>query len=232
MAVYQRLAQTLESEIRSSFSNGDFLPSEAELSQRFAVNRHTLRRAVDELVRAGLVLRHHGKGTMVVDSKVEYSIGSRARFTESLAQQGLLSSCRLLSALQFKADTELAQKMMVAPGTLVTQLDTLRCIEDEPVCQISHYLVSNLTPNIASDFSGGSLHEFIEQKYDIRISRQQCLVGAKLPSRAVASTLQCPRHLPLVVVKSNNVIAGSQTIIEYSVSRSRSDIFEYKIGPH
>lgn len=89
MTVYQEVARTLESEIRSGLSNGDFLPSEAALAGRFSINRHTVRRAIDELVNAGLVLRQHGKGTMVVNNRIEYSIGARGRFTETLEEQGL-----------------------------------------------------------------------------------------------------------------------------------------------
>jgi len=62
VAVYKQIREILQEEIRNRFTVGDMLPSEHELSDRFAVNRHTLRRAVDELVAAGLLERRHGKG--------------------------------------------------------------------------------------------------------------------------------------------------------------------------
>lgn len=231
MAVYLEVAKTLEAEIRLGLANGEFLPSEAELAQRFAINRHTVRRAIDELVTAGLLLRQHGKGTMVVDSRIEYSIRSRARFTETLEELGLKASCRLLSAHQFTADTLLSVRMGIAQGTPITQLDTLRFIEQDPVNYISHFLVAEWLPDIADLFVEGSLHACIEERFGIRIQRRQSLIGATLPGRFEASLLRCSRHLPLIVVRSNNVVEGSDRVIEYSVSRSRSDVFEMKIIP-
>ena len=229
MTVYQEVARTLESEIRSGLSNGDFLPSEAALAGRVSINRHTVRRAIDELVNAGLVLRQHGKGTMVVNNRIEYSIGARGRFTETLEEQGLHPSCQVISVQTMRVDSKLAARMRVAPDADVTRIDTLRCVDDQPICVISHYLLDALLPGIGEGFKSGSLHAFIESHYGLRIQRRQCLVGASLPTASEARLLHCPRQLPLVVVKSNNTLWGENAIVEYSVSRSRSDVFEMKI---
>ncbi len=231
MAVYQDVAKVLEAEIRGGLARGQYLPSEAELAQRFAINRHTVRRAIDELVLAGLLLRQHGKGTMVVDSRIEYSLRSRARFSETLEELGLRSTCRLLATHRLVADATLAARIGVAAGTPLIGLDTLRCIEDDPVSCISHYLVAALVPGIDEHFAGGSVHACIEKHFGLRIRRKQSLVGATLPGRNEASLLRCSRHLPLIVVRSNNVLEDSGEVIEYSVSRSRSDVFEMKIIP-
>ena len=231
MAVYLDVAEALESDIRDHFDSGQFLPSEMELAERFSINRHTLRRAVDELVGAGLLLRQHGKGTMVVDNKIEYSLRSKGRFTESLEDIGLQASCGVLSINEITADRKLAKSMWVPLGTDVTHIETIRCIDETPVCLISHYLVSSLLPGIAQSYQTGSLHQYIESEYTLKIRRHQSLIGAGLPSRTEASQLQCAKNLPLLIVRSNNVVRGSDEVIEYSVSRSRSDVFEMKINP-
>ncbi|WP_250655946.1 phosphonate metabolism transcriptional regulator PhnF [Alkalimarinus coralli] len=231
MAVYLDVAEALESEIRNHFESGQFLPSEMELAERFAINRHTLRRAVDELVSAGLLLRQHGKGTMVVDNKIEYSLRSKGRFTESLEEMGLEASCEVRSIREISADIKLAKRMWVKPGTALTHIETVRCIDQTPVCLISHYLVSSLLPGIAGKYKVGSLHQLIEAEYQKKIRRDQSLIGASLPTREEALQLQCSRSLPLIIVRSNNRLKESNEVIEYSVSRSRSDVFEMKINP-
>ncbi|MDU3076972.1 MAG: GntR family transcriptional regulator, partial [Mixta calida] len=65
-SVYQAIAAQLEQEVLSRYQSGDYLPPEQQLATRFAVNRHTLRRAVDELVSKGLVLRRPGVGVLVL----------------------------------------------------------------------------------------------------------------------------------------------------------------------
>ena len=57
---YQQIAAELELELRNGYRCGDYLPPEQQLADRFQVNRHTLRRAVDELVERGWVDRRVG----------------------------------------------------------------------------------------------------------------------------------------------------------------------------
>ena len=47
---YQEIAAKLEQELRQHYRCGDYLPAEQQLAARFEVNRHTLRRAIDQLV--------------------------------------------------------------------------------------------------------------------------------------------------------------------------------------
>ncbi|HGY5922203.1 TPA: GntR family transcriptional regulator, partial [Klebsiella michiganensis] len=51
---YQEIAAKLEQELRH-YHCGDYLPAEQQLASRFEVNRHTLRRAIDQLVERGWV---------------------------------------------------------------------------------------------------------------------------------------------------------------------------------
>jgi GntR family transcriptional regulator, arabinose operon transcriptional repressor len=55
---------------------GDALPSEKRLAELLRISRHTIRRALGELERDGVVERLHGKGTFVVDRPSE-SIATR-----------------------------------------------------------------------------------------------------------------------------------------------------------
>ncbi len=61
--IYSQIAKLLKEEIASFLTPGECLPSENELAGRFGVNRHTVRRAVEDLIAAGLLERRHGKGT-------------------------------------------------------------------------------------------------------------------------------------------------------------------------
>jgi GntR family transcriptional regulator, arabinose operon transcriptional repressor len=56
------LRERLES---GQYGPGDFLPPERKLSQEFSVTRPTLRRALEPLVREGLLTQHAGLGTRV-----------------------------------------------------------------------------------------------------------------------------------------------------------------------
>lgn len=231
MAVYQEVAATLEQEIRQKLSCGEYLPSEAELAKRFSINRHTLRRAVDQLVDAGMLLRQHGKGTLVVEHSVEYNIGARPRFSESIEAMGHTPLAEVVSRRVLIIDERLSRSSGIPPGTPILQVDTLRSIDGRPVNVISHYLKREAFPGLELHYRGGSLHAHIEEHYGIRLLRQQALIGTTLPNQREAELLQYPRHMPVLVVKSTNVRTGTDEVLEYSVSRGRADCFEFKVQP-
>lgn len=232
MPVYQDVARTLEQEIRQTLSCGDYLPSEAELARRFAINRHTLRRAVDQLVDAGMLLRQQGKGTLVVEQAVEYNIGARARFSESLAAQGHAPCCEVISRRVLVADEAFAARSHFPAGTALLQVDTLRHMDGRPVTIISHYLKRERFPGLERDYRNGSLHAHIEQHHGLLLERREALISTTLPNHQEAELLAQPRHMPVLVIRSRNVLADTDEVLEYSVSRSRGDCFEFRIEPH
>src|SRR5690606_23386824 len=64
--LYVKLRQMLEEAITSGKLNyGDALPAERDLADHANVSRVTVRKAVDDLVKDGLLVRRHGSGTFV-----------------------------------------------------------------------------------------------------------------------------------------------------------------------
>nr|AHG53042.1 COG2188 Transcriptional regulators [uncultured bacterium B3TF_MPn1] len=101
--VYIQIKEALIRDIQMYNKVGDMLASEFELSSIYNVNRHTLRRAVDELIKEGVVERHHGKGTIVRAPSIHYPIASRTRLTETLEAQGISTSSRVIRKQQVSA---------------------------------------------------------------------------------------------------------------------------------
>ncbi|MFC7539728.1 GntR family transcriptional regulator [Siccirubricoccus deserti] len=61
VALWRQIAGSLEAEIAAGgLAPGARLPTEAELTARFRVNRHTVRRAMEELENRGLVRVEQG----------------------------------------------------------------------------------------------------------------------------------------------------------------------------
>lgn len=97
---YQEIAAKLEQELRQHYRCGDYLPAEQQLAARFEVNRHTLRRAIDQLVEKGWVQRRQGVGVLVLMRPFDYPLNAQARFSQNLLDQGSHpTSEKLLSVL-------------------------------------------------------------------------------------------------------------------------------------
>jgi GntR family transcriptional regulator, phosphonate transport system regulatory protein len=222
-ARYRRIAMELEKEIAANSKTGMALPSEPELAARFGVNRHTLRRAVDELVNAGLVERRHGRGVFVLRDPIAYPIGSTTRFTSTVACLGHAADSRMVRKQVISAQGGVAQRLALPIGDPVVWFETVRLADSVPLVLISHFLPAARFPGLLDAYDGGSLHALLLKQYDIELTRHESLVTAALPLGDDAELLAMPRNRPVLRVKTVNRITSDGTPGEYALSRFRAD---------
>jgi GntR family phosphonate transport system transcriptional regulator len=229
--VYSQIARALEDEIQRYYQAGDFLPSEQELAIRFGVNRHTVRRAIEQLIKSGLVERQHGRGTVVLDLPLDYTIAKITRFTENLEQMGKATSSEIIRKLILPARDGVATRLQLPENAEVIWIESLRSANNKPICVISHFLPRVQFPDLLTHYAGGSLHEFIHRHYGIALRRQESLITAEIPQGEDAALLGMPVHRPLLRVKSINVGSADATPLEYALTRFRADRIQLRITP-
>ncbi|MET3998161.1 phosphonate metabolism transcriptional regulator PhnF [Marinobacterium sp. MBR-109] len=230
MAVYRKIASQLRDEIMTQYSTGDLLPPESRLADRFSVNRHTVRRAIDELVQDGLVRRYQGLGCKIVQTPIDYALHDRAAFSHNLNQIGLGLETEIVRCEQVVLPAALAGQLDLALGVRVHELRTRRLVEGDPVCLIRHYLFG--LPDAALDaFSGGSLHQFLRDEWSISLRRGTTRLRARMPTLDECTQLSISRGIPVMEVHTHNYCRDTGVLREYSIARSRSDLFEYSVEP-
>jgi GntR family phosphonate transport system transcriptional regulator len=229
--LYRQISRLLEQEIQAHYSAGDYLPAEPVLADRFSVNRHTLRRAVDELVADGLLERQHGRGTQVLHNVLHYAIGPDTRFTENLAALGLHPVSRVIRKIQRPARGGVCSKLQISQGDPVLQIDTLREIDGRPYCLISHFLPHAGFEVVQRDYDNGSLHQFLREHLGLQLQRAESLITAVLPMGDDASQLQMSRQQPVLRVKSVNTNSTTGCPVEYSLARWRADLVQLHMRP-
>ena len=227
--IYRQIGDALRREIQDLYRAGDALPSESDLALRFNVNRHTLRRAIDDLVSEGLVVRRHGKGVFVLSPAIDYAIDRQTRFTASLESQGKTTSSRVLRKQVIPARGGVASRLELAAGEEVIFLETLRLVEGHPFCVISHFLPLEGFATVIDRYDEGSLHTFLEQRCATRVRRTESLISAVLPEPDDAVLLNMPRNQPVLRVKSLNLDANSGQPVEYVVTRFRGDATQLSV---
>ncbi|RRV04513.1 phosphonate metabolism transcriptional regulator PhnF [Pseudomonas sp. v388] len=223
--LYRELADTLRQELHG-YSAGDYLPAEFQLAERFSVNRHTVRRAIDELVREGSVLRRQGKGTQVLDRPLIYPVQADSAYSQSLSAQGLGVEAVLLLRRACTASRDDAEHLGLAEHAPMIELQTLRKVDGQPVSLIRHRYCASLGDMLA-DYQGGSVRHHLAQR-DLPLSRTLSLIGARLPGREEAGLLMMPRHLPVLTVLTVSRDRSGRPV-ELARSTSRSDRFQYQV---
>src|SRR5258708_16689973 len=95
--LYSRVEAVLASEITDgALKVGDQLPTEDSLIARFEVSRITVRRAIQNLVRRGLVEIRPGKGTFVAAPKLMQELTELSGFVEDMHALGRKPTARVL----------------------------------------------------------------------------------------------------------------------------------------
>lgn len=229
--VYIQISESLSIEIQDLYKAGDQLPPEGELAQRFNVNRHTLRRAIDELVQKGTVVRRHGKGVFVVSSFIDYSINTQTRFTETLENQGKVTDSKVTKKIIIPARGGIASRLGIENGSDVIFLETLRTVDEVPFCVISHFLPLEGMEIIYEKYNKGSLHNFVKKHCGAGLKRKESLISSVMPEPGDAELLKMPRNLPVLRVKSLNVSIDTGIPVEYVVTRFRGDATQLLVQP-
>ncbi len=227
-AVYAQIARILETEFIKKGMPGDRLPSESSLAQQFGVNRHTLRRAVDELISVGMVERLHGIGVFVSEKQIDYALQPRTRFTQTLHDMGMSTDCDVVRNVVIDAPKDIADALGLQPRSDVLWIETLRYADEVPLCLISHFLPFSPFGESLGDYQGGSLHEALACQFG-PLRRQESLVTAVVASEEDAKRLRVMNGQPVLRVKSLNVLEENETPVEYAITRFRADMIQLRI---
>ena len=112
---------------------GARLPTEAALSARFGVNRHTVRQALAHLVEGGLVHTRRGAGAFVAHRPADYPIGPRVRFHQNLQAAGRVPHRRILSVETRHPAPDEAQALDLPGGAEVHACDGISLADGVPL---------------------------------------------------------------------------------------------------
>lgn len=234
MALYIDIANELRHEIRQHYQPGELLPAEKQLADRFGVNRHTLRRAVDELVHDGLVRRYQGLGNQVSHPPIPYSLHDRSCFTYNLLNTGRTLDTQVLSCEQIRLPRDICQRLSLSEETETVLLKTCRYLDKDPVTLISHHLFG-VELETVQQFQSGSLHHFLAERYGFKSHRGTTTLRARMPNSQECHRLRMGRSIPLMEIQTRNYLdlplKEAETLMEFSVAVSRSDLFEYSLEP-
>lgn len=104
--VYLQIRNQIKQDIAAQiYRNGDKLPSEREMCEKYAVSRIPVRKALEMLEAEGLVHSVHGKGTFVKEPVINDSLFQISTFSETLAQKGYAGYTKIISFEEHTPDS-------------------------------------------------------------------------------------------------------------------------------
>jgi GntR family phosphonate transport system transcriptional regulator len=214
VALWRQIAGTMEREIASgSLAPGARLPTEAELSARFAVNRHTVRRAMEELEGRGLVRIEQGRGSFVAEDVLDYPVGPRTRFSETIRRQNREPQGRMLRIEEVPAEAHIAEQLRLRRGRPVILAERLSLVDGRPIAIGTHWFSTARFPSIAALLAEeASITQVLTRLGVPDFRRQATRIIARMPTPEEATLLEQSRTRPVLVTEAVNVDPQGQPV--------------------
>lgn len=156
--LWQAIRDTLRDEIaRGQWRAGSRLPTEADLAQRFGVNRHTVRRALGALAEAGLVQARRGAGVFVrTADRLPYRIGPRTRFHQNLMDTGRTPSRRILHSAVARATETEATALNLRADAPVHVVEGISLADAQPISLFRSAFCATRFPELGPHLASGA----------------------------------------------------------------------------
>lgn len=231
--LYDQLVDILSEKIDHEYRPGDLMPSERELSERYGLSRTTVRLALQELERLGLVIRQHGRGTFVADRSAQTTnLMHSYSFTDQMREMGRSPETTILEFCEFEADKNLSDHMGTRIGDRLFRLKRLRSADGMPMMVERTYLpVRKFLSLKRPMLEHKALYDLIEQDFrqKIRVAEEEFFASIARP--ADARLLEISEGAPVLDLV-RTTYNESNEIVEYTLSVARADQFKYKVYHH
>ncbi len=203
---YLKIIQDIKQQIKDGvFKPGEKIYSEGELKRKYGVSNTTVVRALQELVREGLLTRFQGKGTYVsksfLNKEVIFNEFNRfpnyeeANFNRN--KQLTEEATKVISITEI-TDERIAGKLGIQPENRIVHFKRVRMFGDIPWAVQNNYIAKSNLLNV--DFSDKdrfmSLSEELKKMYDFNI-----LDEAMKERIRIEYPIQNPEHAALLEVE-------------------------------
>jgi DNA-binding GntR family transcriptional regulator len=197
--LYFQLARAIEGAITGgALPAGSRLDNEILLAQRYGLSRPTVRRAVQELVDKGLLVRKRGVGTQVIQPHVRRSVELTSLY-EDLTRSGESPTTTVFSRERVPAPADVAAELDLHEGEEIVVLHRLRRSRGEPLALMTNYLPRRFRPT-EEELSERGLYQYLRgQGVHLRVAHQR--IGARLARAEEARLLEEPPRSALLTMQ-------------------------------
>ena len=202
--LYQQLQALLCDRIDSGvYEPGGTLPSESELIREHSLSRITVRRAIAELQREGLVVTRQGAGTFVADAS-RSSVQCLLSFTSDTLRRGRIPGSELISLSTGAGPEPATRQLGLSHDAALVNIKRLRTVDDEPVYLSDAYIPAAILPDIApTDLAPSgldqSLYRLIERHHPVPLEDGEEVATAVFANEEVREIFELPRHSPVIL---------------------------------
>jgi GntR family transcriptional regulator len=205
------------------------LPSESELGVMFGASRITVRQALANLQRDGLIFTLQGKGSFVSRPKAYQNVSSLAGFAESMAALGHEVLNQLLDLKFVPADPQVMERLQLPDNVTVTEIRRVRLLNREPVSVELTYVDEPLGRILAqSDLISRDIFAIIENDCATPLGHADLKIDATVADDELSRALRIDIGAPVMhIERLTHDLSGRP--IDFEHLYFRSDNFQYHL---
>ncbi len=223
---YVQLRQRLEAGIASGvLPPNSSLPPEREVAEITGLSRVTVRKAIQELVREGLIEQRQGSGSFVREpvSRMEQSLSHLTSFTEDMAQRGMDTTSRWLERGVFRATQEERDALNQLEDAEVARIYRLREAGGRPMALERAALPLDILPNPLEVTT--SLYEVLDRR-GLRPARAVQKISAINLESTEAQLLNVPEGAAGLSIERTSYLPDGR-VAELTRSLYRGDAYDF-----
>jgi GntR family transcriptional regulator len=229
--LYRWVYSELKSDLgRGTWKPGELLPTESDLAERFGVSPGTVKQAVLDLAREGLVVRRAGKGTFVSRLDGSRSFARFFQFRHGESGEQLEPLIKVIEVGRRTSVPEQARHYLgLQPGQEALRIRRLLVQGDVPICIYDSFMVYQMVRGLEDErLDVDRLYLAIEKKLDLHVVSVTEKLRAGVAKKSDAKLLEIPPGSPVVELE-RVAYTYRDKVLEWRHTIGRSDHFVYTI---
>jgi len=162
--LFEQVKEDIASKIKSGlYQAGTKIPTEQDLIHEYQVSRITIRRAIDDLCKLGLLIKRQGKGTFVQEKRIFRKIEHNTSFSDSCRANGMTPSALVKKKEILTPGSKAIPSHPGLENDSVIYIQRVRCADDIPIMLENNYYPCSRYPFLLTEPLDGSLYDILKQ---------------------------------------------------------------------
>ncbi len=225
--LYLQIKDTLKRQIlEGTYAPYQRMPSESELMAKFGVSRITVRQALRDLHREGLIFTTQGKGTFASKPKAMQDVQHLEGFEEAMNSKGYETSAQLVSIKEISPTKDVQDKLNIQARDGVVEVVRVRYLNREPVSVDTSFFPVAIGQQLFSKDLGRDIFPLLENELSINLGRADISLEARPADANIAKLLQMDIGEPIMWVQRLTLDIENNPV-DYEYLAFRGDSYKY-----
>ncbi len=225
--LYHQVVTAIETAIRDGqLAPGTRIDNEVEFANQLNVSRPTMRKAMSELVRQGLVVRKRGIGTQVISNHMRRPLELSSLF-DDLVRTGKKPKTQVLEFTHLPAEADILETLGLPEGASVYYFKRLRFADGRPLAIMRNWVREDIaTFTEAELIEGGMYHRMRLAGVTFKLAYQR--MGATVAKAEESELLEVELGAPLITME-RTTLDDMGRVVEAGTHLYRADSYSFEV---